>query len=112
MTITTAVRRTYNAAMTRIFAQHQIQTVQTTTTAATRVPFRPKPAHPSNASTTPTSDAAQDPSSITGLRFCLHMVLFSTPGIFLAKKLSDGERLPDIVQHYKETITSFVDTFR
>ncbi|GJJ69800.1 hypothetical protein EMPS_02149 [Entomortierella parvispora] len=109
MTIATTARRTYNAAMTKVFAQNQIQATAKTT-ASTRLPFRPTDRAAN--STTQAQKDIQDPSSITGLRFCLHMVAFATPGVFLAKKLSDGENLPDMIQQYKETASRFVDNFR
>jgi len=109
MTIATAARRTYNAAMTKVFAQNQIQATAKTT-ASTRIPFRPTDKAANG--TMQTQKDIQDPSSISGLRFCLHMVVFAAPGVFLAKKLSEGEKLPDMIQQYKEAASSFVDNFR
>ncbi|KAG0056985.1 hypothetical protein BGZ83_002592 [Gryganskiella cystojenkinii] len=99
--------------MTRIFAQSQIQATPSKVS-SNRIPFRPQPTKTvsSTATTTATDPAAQDPASISGLRFCLHMVAFSAPGIYLAKKLSDGEQLPDMMDRSRSSIMHFIDSFR
>jgi hypothetical protein len=52
----------------------------------------------------------QDPSSISGLKFCLHMVLFAAPGIILSKRLADGERVEDMVEETKTSFNNLVSS--
>lgn len=49
------------------------------------------------------------PASISGLQFCLNMVIFAAPGVVLAKRLCDGESVEDIIQHTDASLNSFMD---
>ncbi|KAG0241469.1 hypothetical protein BGX31_001128 [Mortierella sp. GBA43] len=97
-------RRTYNAAFARVFPAHS---QQVTPAASIRIPFRPQLNKPAKSQISASS--AQDPSSISGLRFCLHMVAFAVPGVVLSKKLCDGERLEDIAQSIQDTATDLAN---
>ncbi|KAG0371653.1 hypothetical protein BGX24_001379 [Mortierella sp. AD032] len=88
-----------------------------TLSAVTRIlsPSAPVPITPSKVSfrSLPTSTAgkalpAQDQSSISGLKFCLHMVLFAAPGIVISKRLAEGERVEDMVEEAKTTFNNLV----
>ncbi|KAF9961923.1 hypothetical protein BGZ72_001030 [Mortierella alpina] len=102
-----AARRSYNAVKASITSSSG--SAQESLRLPTRIPFRPQVAKPE--STHKIASSVQDPTSISGLRFCLHMVVFATPGLILSKKLCDGERLEDIVQNTRERIDSLVRTY-
>ncbi|KAF9929651.1 hypothetical protein FBU30_001380 [Linnemannia zychae] len=76
--------------------------------AASKTSFRPSPT-PAKAATGSSSNVTQDPSSISGLKFCLHMVFFAAPGIILAKRLADGERVEDMAEKAKATFDNLVN---
>ncbi|KAG0291259.1 hypothetical protein BGZ96_005353 [Linnemannia gamsii] len=71
--------------------------------------FRPQPTSKTRAVASPAS-VTQDPSSISGLKFCLHMVLFAAPGIVLSKRLADGERVEDMVEETKTSFNNLVNS--
>ncbi|KAF9193184.1 hypothetical protein BGZ50_007724 [Haplosporangium sp. Z 11] len=102
-----AARRAYNATLARIFSFSGKQ--QQLGQHSTKIPFRPQPLSGSTSSTT--SSSTQDPSSITGLKFCLHMVAFAAPGMILSKKLCDGERFEDMIQQGKENVLSLLSDY-
>ncbi|KAG0211191.1 hypothetical protein BGX28_008371 [Mortierella sp. GBA30] len=93
-----AARRTYNALLARI-ASTPGQQQQQTTHRAVRLPFRPQITKADSAKVTST---AQNTASISGLKFCLHMVAFAAPGVILSKKLCDGEKLENIIQNTQD----------
>ncbi|KAI1312662.1 hypothetical protein EDD11_002899 [Mortierella claussenii] len=100
-----AARRTFNAAVARISPSHAQPSASAAHSA--KIPFRPR-------SQQQTAVAAFNPStegsSITGLKFCLHMVAFAVPGVILAKKMCDGEQLEDMVKSTQDTITACVNS--
>ncbi|KAF9290477.1 hypothetical protein BGZ68_006974 [Mortierella alpina] len=102
-----AARRSYNAVKASIASTSG--SAQESLRLPTRIPFRPQVAKPE--STHKLASSAQDPISISGLRFCLHMVVFAAPGVILSKKLCDGERLEDIVQNTRERIDNLVRSY-
>ncbi|KAG0064512.1 hypothetical protein BGZ89_009048 [Linnemannia elongata] len=71
--------------------------------------FRPQLTSTTKAVASPSS-VTQDSSSISGLKFCLHMVLFAAPGIVISKRLADGERVEDMVEEAKTTFNNFVNS--
>ncbi|KAF9143258.1 hypothetical protein BGX30_000941 [Mortierella sp. GBA39] len=72
--------------------------------------FRPQLTSTKNNAAASPANVTQDPSSISGLKFCLHMVLFAAPGIVLSKKLADGERVEDMVEEAKTTYNNLVNS--
>ncbi|CAO3564295.1 unnamed protein product [Mortierella alpina] len=102
-----AARRSFNAIKASIGSTSG--SAQESLRLPTRIPFRPQAAKPEP--TLKVAPSVQDPISISGLRFCLHMVLFAAPGVILSKKLCDGERLEDIVQNTRERIDSLVRSY-
>ncbi|KAF9089074.1 hypothetical protein BGX29_012238 [Mortierella sp. GBA35] len=72
----------------------------------TKISFRPNPTTP----TATTTGVTQDPSSISGLKFCLHMVLFATPGVVLSKRLADGEHVEDMLEEVKTSVNNLVNS--
>ncbi|KAF9968023.1 hypothetical protein BGZ70_007131 [Mortierella alpina] len=102
-----AARRSYNALKASIGSTSG--SAQESLRLPARIPFRPQAAKLE--STQKLALSVQDPVSISGLRFCLHMVLFAAPGVILSKKLCDGERLEDIVQNTRERIDSLVRSY-
>ncbi|KAF9173683.1 hypothetical protein BGX20_002420 [Mortierella sp. AD010] len=90
--------------MARIFQTSKQQTG--TASKSLKIPFRPRQP---KSNTTQISSPTQDPVSISGLRFCLHMVAFAAPGVILSKKLCDGERLEDIAQNAQDTLSALTN---
>ncbi|KAF9153714.1 hypothetical protein BG015_002793 [Linnemannia schmuckeri] len=72
--------------------------------------FRPQPTSTTTTAAASPASVTQEPSSISGLKFCLHMVLFAAPGIVLSKRLADGERVEDMVEEAKTTFNSLVNS--
>lgn len=75
-------------------------------------------AHPNVASFRPSIQSSgksvvgsnvDSPASISGLKFCLNMVIFATPGVVLAKRLCDGDSVEDMIQRTDASINSFMD---
>ncbi|KAF9569179.1 hypothetical protein EC968_002687 [Mortierella alpina] len=102
-----AARRSYNAVKASIASTSG--SAQEPLRLPTRIPFRPQVTK--REATPKTASSVQDPISISGLRFCLHMVVFAAPGVLLSKKLCDGERLEDIVQNTQNRIDGFVRSY-
>ncbi|KAF8939805.1 hypothetical protein BGZ58_008637 [Dissophora ornata] len=92
-------------AVIRIFSTN----VQPPTVAShsTTIAFRPRP--PTSANQIAASSSAPHSPSISGLKFCLHMVAFAAPGIILSKKLCDGELLEDMIKNTQDTVKNTQD---
>ncbi|KAG0309135.1 hypothetical protein BGZ98_005074 [Dissophora globulifera] len=99
---TGAAKRTYDAAIARIFSMSGKRTSAGSHSARTL--FRPQPPKLTAANHISTT-SGQLPSSISGLRFCLHMVAFAAPGVVLSKKLCDGESLEDMVHSAQDVVS-------
>ncbi|KAF9902195.1 hypothetical protein EC991_005208 [Linnemannia zychae] len=98
--VTSAAKRTLSA-ITRILSPSAPVPIT-----PAKASFRSLPT--STTATTPTP--AQDQSSISGLKFCLHMVLFAAPGIVISKRLADGERVEDMAEEAKTTFNNLLNS--
>ncbi|KAF9914650.1 hypothetical protein BX616_007867 [Lobosporangium transversale] len=95
------IKQTFSAALTKISPLYA--NAQLPVTKSSRIPFRPQLTKQIATEKVPVP-------SISGLQFCLHMMVFATPGIIFAKKLCDGEQIEDMITNTQDNVSKLINS--